>query len=133
MDSAPAPSRLRFALQLGLVVLFWLAGEALVRLLHLSVPGGLIGLLLVLVLLSTRTLKVAAVKRGADWLLAQMLVFFVPAVLAVLDHREFFGLVGLKILFVIVMSTIAVMAATALVVEFAMRRGLGGRLSVTHV
>jgi holin-like protein len=123
-------SRFRFALQLGLVVLFWLAGEALTRALHLSVPGGLIGLVLVLVLLSTRTLKVAAVKRGADWLLAQMLVFFVPAVLAVLDHREFFGIVGLKILFVIVMSTIAVMAATALVVEFAMRWGLGGRQAV---
>jgi len=31
-------------------------------------------------------------KRGADWLIAEMLLFFVPAVLALLNHKEFIGL-----------------------------------------
>lgn len=119
-------------LQLALVVGFWLAGELLVRVLHLHVPGGIAGLALVLLLLVTRVLKVSAVKRGSEWLLAQMLVFFVPAVLAVLEHREFLGLLGLKILFVIVMSTIAVMAVTALVVDLASRAHTRAGLAVDH-
>ncbi len=104
-------------LQIALVVAFWLAGEALSRLLALPIPGGIVGLLLVVLLLATKRLNVLSMKRGADWLLAEMLLFFVPAVLAVLDHREFLGLVGLKILFVILLSTAAVMAVTAFAVD----------------
>jgi len=32
------------AAQVGLIVGFWLAGEALVRLAHLPLPGGIVGL-----------------------------------------------------------------------------------------
>ena len=104
-------------LQLGLMVGFWLAGEGLVRLLSLPVPGGLVGLAAVLLLLVTRSLSATGLRRGAQWLLADMLLFFVPAVLAVLDHREFLGLMGLKILCVIVLSTALVMVVTATVVD----------------
>jgi holin-like protein len=55
-----------------------------------------------------------------------MLLFFVPAVLAVMDHREFLGLLGLKILSVILLGTVVVMSVTALVVD------LGYRLSEAH-
>lgn len=104
-------------LQLGLMVGFWLAGEGLVRMLSLPVPGGLVGLGAVLLLLVTRSLSATGLRRGAQWLLADMLLFFVPAVLAVLDHREFLGLMGLKILCVIVLSTALVMLVTASVVD----------------
>ncbi|MBN9583282.1 MAG: CidA/LrgA family protein [Afipia sp.] len=104
-------------LQLGIVAAFWLAGEAAVRVLGLPVPGGIVGLALLLMLLVTRRLSAASMRRGADWLLADMLLFFVPAVLAVLDHREFLGIVGLKILFVITVSTAVVMLVTAFAVE----------------
>lgn len=108
--------------QIVLFVLFWLIGEAIVRVLHLPFSGGLPGLALVLTLLGTRTLQLGSVKPGADWLLAHMLLFLVPAVLAVMEHPEFLGVLGVKILIVIVPSTAAVMAVTALVVELAHRR-----------
>ncbi|MEQ4617547.1 MAG: CidA/LrgA family protein [Corticimicrobacter sp.] len=111
-------------LQLGIVLLFWLAGEGLVRLAGLPLPGGIIGLALLLLLLVTRRLSVISMRRGAEWLLADMLLFFVPAVLAVLDHRELFGLIGLKILFVILCSTIIVMTVTALAVDACYRWSL---------
>jgi len=56
-------------------------------------------------------------KRGANWLLAEMLLFFVPAVLALLDHGELIGLLGLKIFAIILLSTTAVMCVTALTVD----------------
>jgi holin-like protein len=105
--------------QLGLVMLLWLGSELLVRAAKLPMPGGILGMAVLLLLLLTGVVDISAVKRGADWLLAQMLVFFVPAMLAVMEHREFLGVLGLKILFVIVASTAAVMAVTVLVVEWA--------------
>ncbi|RAI37600.1 CidA/LrgA family protein [Rhodoplanes roseus] len=108
-------------LQIGLVGVFWLAGEAIVRTTGLPMPGGIVGLGLAFAALAARRLPVVTMKRGADWFLAEMLLFFVPAVLVVLDHGELLGLLGVKILAVIVLSTAAVMGVTALTVDLCYR------------
>ena len=86
---------------------------------------------LVLLLLASGKLKATTMRGGAQWLLADMLLFFVPAVLAILDHQEFLGIVGLKILDVILGGTAAVMCATALAVDFGYRMMM--RLEHRHV
>lgn len=108
-------------LQIALLCGFWLAGEALVRWLSLPIPGGIAGLFLVLALLGSGRLRLGSMRRGADWLLAQMLLFFVPAVLAIIDHPEFLGWIGLKLLAVILLGTLTVMSVSALVVELCCR------------
>ncbi|MNL56483.1 holin-like protein [compost metagenome] len=60
-------------------------------------------------------------QRGASWLLGEMLLFFVPAVMSLLDHREFLGLLGLKLLVVILLGTALVMAGTALTIDLCYR------------
>jgi holin-like protein len=109
-------------LQVGLVLAFWFAGQGIVRLTGLPVPGGVVGMLAVLLLFATRWLSVLSMRRGAEWLIGDMVLFFVPAVLAVLDHRELLGLVGLKVLGVILFSTIAVLGVTGLTVNLCFRR-----------
>ncbi len=109
------------AFQIGLIVLFWFTGEAAARFLSLPIPGSVIGMFLVLGLLTTGRFRASSIQRGAQWLIGEMLLFFVPAVLAVLDHREFLSLLGIKILAVIVTGTIVVMCTTALSVELALR------------
>jgi holin-like protein len=104
-----------------LIGVFWAAGEALARTTGLPLPGGIIGMALALTLFLAGGLKVASMKRGANWMLAEMLLFFVPAVLALLDHHELFGLLGLKIFALIVLSTTAVMCVTALTVDLCYR------------
>jgi holin-like protein len=108
-------------LQVILILLFWGAGEFVVRATGLKIPGSVVGLFLVLALLATKWLKVGTLRRGANWYLAQMLLFFVPAVLAVLDHPEFLGLLGLKILLVIALGSLMVMLVTALVIDLCFR------------
>jgi len=103
--------------QIGLIVGFWLLGEALARLAHLPVPGSIVGLALLLALLATGRISPMSMRRGAQWFLAEMLLFFVPAVLAVTQHGEFIGLLGLKVLVVILAGTVTVMAVTALTVD----------------
>ncbi|ADP14083.1 LrgA family protein [Achromobacter xylosoxidans A8] len=116
-------SRLRRSrvLQICLLILFSLLGQALAQLLGLPVPGGVIGMALVLLLLATRRLRVRNVHRGASWLLGEMLLFFVPAVMSLLDHREFLGLLGLKLLAVILLGTALVMTGTALTIDLCYR------------
>jgi holin-like protein len=108
-------------LQICLLVLFSLLGQALAQLLGLPVPGGVVGMALVLLLLATRRLRVRNVHRGASWLLGEMLLFFVPAVMSLLDHREFLGVLGLKLLAVIVLGTALVMTGTALTIDLCYR------------
>lgn len=123
----PITTRFRYRLhhsrllQIGLLSGFWLAGELLVRLAHLPVPGGIAGMLIVLAMLASRRLSPLSMRRGADWLLAEMLLFFVPAVLAILEHRELIGLLGLKIMAVILLGTLTVMSVTALTVDLCYR------------
>lgn len=104
-------------MQIAVLGLFWMLGEALVRLAHLPLPGGIVGMAVVLVLLASGVIRPIAVRRGAYWLIAEMLLFFVPAVMAVLDHHEFVGLLGLKIVGVILVGTVLVMGGTALTVD----------------
>lgn len=108
-------------LQIALIVFFALLGQALANAFGLPVPGGVIGMALVLALLATRRLRVRNVHRGASWLLGEMLLFFVPAVMSLLDHREFLGMLGVKLLVVILLGTAMVMAGTALTIEICYR------------
>ena len=117
-------------LQILLLLGFWLAGELIVRAFGLQLPGSIAGMLIVLGLLLSKRLSPRTVRRGAQWFLAEMLLFFVPAVLALLDHPELLRLEGLKILAVILLGTLTVMVATAGVIDLCfrlMRAGKGER------
>ena len=105
-------------LQVGLVCLFWLSSELIVHFLKLPFSGGIFGLGMVLLLLATKRLTLNLIKHGAELILTDMLLFFIPAVLALLEHHEFIGLLGLKILFVILLSTLCVMLVTGTIVDY---------------
>jgi holin-like protein len=105
------------ALQVGIVAAVWAIGELAVRALRLPVPGGLVGLALLLALLATRRIDVRLVNRGAYWLIGEMLLFFVPAVMALSEHRELLGSLGARLFAVIAAGTVLVMAGTAVVVD----------------
>ena len=119
--------RVRYALrqsrllQMGLLVGFWMIGEGLASATGLPIPGGVVGLGLVFLLLATKRLRLSSIKRGADWFLAEIILFFLPAILAVLEHGEFVGLLGLKLLALIVIGTLVVMSVTAVTVDLCHR------------
>ncbi|QRG09769.1 CidA/LrgA family protein [Xanthobacter dioxanivorans] len=108
-------------LQIAILAGFWAIGEAAVRLSGLPLPGGIVGMAVVLTLLTSGHIRPAAVRRGAGWLIAEMLLFFVPAVMAILDHGEMLGLLGLKVVAVILAGTVMVMGGTALAVDLCYR------------
>lgn len=112
--------RSRF-LQILLLIAFWLVGDALVRWLGLPVPGGVAGMFILIALFASRSFSPRNVRLGAEWFLTEMLLFFIPAVPAILNHHEFLGWLGLKVLVVILAGTAVVMIVTALVVDACFR------------
>ena len=108
-------------LQIGGLIVIWFACEVLVRAVALPIPGGVVGMFLLIGLLGCKRVRIAWFRKGSSGLLDHMLLFFVPATMALLDHRELFSLTGLKVLAVILVGTLLVMTGTALTIEACFR------------
>jgi len=109
------------ALQAALLIGLWWVCDLAVRLAGLPIPGGVLGLFVLLGLLASGALPAKWLSRGASGLLNHMLLFFVPAAMTLRDHTELLGVTGLKLLAVIVVGIVSVMAGTALIVELHFR------------
>ncbi|XAW89061.1 CidA/LrgA family protein [Vibrio sp. CDRSL-10 TSBA] len=103
--------------QIAALTLIWFIADELVAHFHLPLPANLTGMLMLLALVMCRVVKVDWFRRGASWLLAEMLLFFIPAVVAVINYQDMLAQQGLRILLVLVLSTIIVIACTAWVVD----------------
>jgi holin-like protein len=108
-------------LQAGALIGLWGCCQWLAQALALPVPGGVVGMVVLLGLLLGGWLPASWIRRGTTGFLDHMVLFFVPAFMALMNHRELLGLVGLKMLAVILCSTLVVMVGTALAVELCMR------------
>ena len=107
--------------QVALVVAIWALANWLTTAMRLPLPSGIVGLALLLALLFSRCASPRIVAKGANWLLAEMLLFFVPAAMILMQDPEMLGWLGLKLLLVVGIGTILVMASTALTVELMLR------------
>ncbi|WP_019410854.1 CidA/LrgA family protein [Pseudomonas psychrophila] len=84
---------------------------------HLPIPGGVIGMSLLLLAFALGWVKPAALQLGAGVLMAEMLLFFIPALMSLLDYGALLRDDGWRILLVIGISTLLVMVVTAFTVE----------------
>ena len=111
------PQRIQVPLQVLLYIVLFLAAQLLVDRLRLPLPANIVGMLLLLALIMLRVLPLNWVKAGSRWLLAEMLLFFIPAVVAVVNYSQLLRVEGWRIMLVITVSTLLVLSATALVVD----------------
>jgi holin-like protein len=112
---------------LAILLLCQSGGEAVVRLASLSLPGPVLGMLILLAALSLPAVR-APVQSMAETLLAHLSLLFVPAGVGVMTHLALISQYGLRMLLVIVLSTLAGMAVTALVFRALLQRGADGGL-----
>lgn len=109
--------RVQVPLQVILYVGLFVFSQHLVGWLHLPLPANIVGMLLLLAMIMLRILPLRWVKAGSSWLLAEMLLFFIPAVVAVVNYSELLRVEGWRILLVITLSTLLVLATTSIVVD----------------
>lgn len=92
------------------------AGEALARLLGLTLPGPVLGLLLLLPALRFDVVR-RPVGAAADALLAHLSLLFVPVAVGVMTQAGLVAQYGLRMLVVVVVSTWIGMVVTAWVLR----------------
>jgi holin-like protein len=105
---------------LALLLLAQSAGELLVRALRLPLPGPVLGMGLVLAALAwapTRRLVAGPVEAVAELLLAHLSLLFVPLGVGVIAHLGLLGEHAGALAVVLLLSTVAGLAVTALVLQ----------------
>ncbi|MDO5288449.1 MAG: CidA/LrgA family protein [Pseudomonadota bacterium] len=103
-----------------LILLMQALGEGLVRLLHLPLPGPVIGLLLLLLALYWPPLR-QPVQVCADFLLSHLALLFVPISVGVVSQLPLLQQYGGRIALVLVLSTAVGLGVTALALRALMR------------
>ncbi|MBO2536248.1 MULTISPECIES: CidA/LrgA family protein [Rummeliibacillus] len=100
-----------------------LLGDGIAKVSHLPIPGSIIGLVLLFLALQFHIVKLEWVNLGAGLLTSELLLFFVPSAVGVVQYDQIVGIIGIKLVTVIVLSTIVVMACTGLVADFVQKKG----------
>lgn len=109
--------QLQVPVQVLLYAGLFIFAQYLVAWLHLPLPANLVGMVLMLALIVCRVVPLKWVRAGAHWLLAEMLLFFIPAVVAVVNYTQLLLVDGWRIFAVIAISTLMVLGTTAWVVD----------------
>jgi len=107
--------------ELAVLLAIYFLGCLLATWLPWPIPGGVIGLGLLLLAFALGWVKPATLQLGAGLLMAEMLLFFIPALMSLLDYGSLLREEGWRILLVIGISTLLVMLVTALTVEWVCR------------
>jgi holin-like protein len=122
-----APMNLfRIILQIALLVFLYSVCKLITKYLHIPIPGSIVGLIILFLLLQFKVIKVEWIEKGASWLLAELLLFFIPAAVGVINYQQSIGPQLGKLLVLIFLSTLTVMAFTGLTAQFIAKRRKGG-------
>jgi holin-like protein len=100
-----------------LLLLCQLAGETVVRLLDLPVPGPVLGLALLLATMALRRELPPNLESAAGGLLRHLSLLFVPAGVGVLQHLPRIGAEWLAIAAALLVSSVATIVVTAVVMR----------------
>ncbi|WP_426180672.1 CidA/LrgA family protein [Pseudomonas sp. TWRC1-2] len=111
----------RLLIELVVLLAIYFLGTQIAVWLAWPIPGGVVGLGLLLATFATGLVKPAALQLGAGVLMAEMLLFFIPALMSLLDYGGLVRNDGWRILLVIGFSTLSVMLVTAFTVEMVCR------------
>ncbi|MDU4961093.1 MAG: CidA/LrgA family protein [Sporomusaceae bacterium] len=106
--------------------LSWL-GHALAQLVRLDMMGNIFGMALLLLLLERKWLPLRWIETGANFLIAEMLLFFIPSAIGVIQFKEMLQQQSLALLAVIIFSTALVITFVGLATELVSRSRKGGK------
>lgn len=84
---------------------------------HLPIPGTIIGMLIMLLLLYFKILKLESIENVANFLLANMAIFFIPPTMRILDLLNVLEAGFSKIILLLTITTFVTLGVTGKVVE----------------
>lgn len=103
--------------QISMLCALALISNYISTLFSLPLPGSIIGLVLLFCLLQFNILRVEWVELGANLLLAELLLFFIPSAVGIIQYQSLLLTNGVQILTVVIVGTILIMASSGLIAK----------------
>lgn len=100
----------------------YLFGNWIQHVLGLVVPGSVIGMIILFIMLSTKILNVAWVEKGAKFMVNNLVLFFIPATVGIMNYFDLFAGKGFLLVVIVLFSTLLVMVSSGKMSQWVMRR-----------
>ncbi|GAE25785.1 holin-like protein 2 [Halalkalibacter wakoensis JCM 9140] len=115
----------RIVLHIAILTCFYMMGVWIQQGLNLSIPGSIIGMLLLFLVLSLKLVPASYIAEGSSFILRHMPLLFLPVTIGILQFLDIFKGRGILLIFITIISTIMVMAVSSLVGQYlANRKGV---------
>lgn len=104
--------------QFTIIMTISLMGEILNKLIPLPIPASIYGMIILFTLLSTKLLKLSAVKETGKFLIYIMPIMFVPPTVGLMDSWGIMQEFLIAIITISLLSTIIVLAVSGRITQF---------------
>ncbi|WP_066720142.1 CidA/LrgA family protein [Clostridium sp. Marseille-P299] len=108
---------MKYIRQFGIILAVTFIGEILKYLIPLPIPASIYGLVIMLALLMTKSIKVSAVKEASSFLIEIMSLMFIPAGVGLIVSWNAIKDIWVQLVIIIIITTIAVMAVTGRITQ----------------
>lgn len=112
---------MRIFRQLLIILSVWLVGEIISAVIPFPIPGNVIGMILMLILLLTRTIRVQTISQVSSFLLDNISFFFIPSSVALMVEYKKVGDSLIPAFIAVFSSTLLVFIVTAFTAEYLLR------------
>lgn len=112
---------MKYIKQLVIILLFSFLGEVINFIVPLSIPASIYGMALLFIALCTKIIKLEQVEETGEYLLSIMLIFFIPAAVGIMDTFFEYQSSMLKIIVIVIVSTILVVSVTGVVAQLVIK------------
>lgn len=100
-------------IQLVIIVVFLLLGNAVVFVSHIPIPGSVVGMITLLCLLLTEVIKLEWVEKVATFQIKHLTLLFIPLVIGVFLSPNLMQLLNWNFIIVLIVSSICCLLGTA--------------------
>ena len=108
--------------QFLIILVINFAGVIIQNIFNLPLPGTILGMLILFVLLWTKVLKVESIEKVCDFLILNMIIFFLPPAVELLEYMALLKTGFFKIIILLIVPTVITMIVTGKTVDFCIKR-----------
>lgn len=108
-------------LQVGLLCAISMLGNMIAQTFNLTIPGNIWGLGILFFLMKMKIISLSWIEKGANLLIAELLLFFIPSAIGVIQFQGLLINQFVNLSIVIILSTIIVVLFVGLLTETILR------------
>ncbi|WP_249306313.1 CidA/LrgA family protein [Lederbergia citrea] len=112
----------KIIMQITLLFIIYMAGVWIQKTFELFIPGSIIGMLLLLILLFTRTIRQEWIETGSLLLVRYLPLLFLPVTVGIITFLDLFRGKGFFIIVIVLISTALVMGCTGVISQWMMMK-----------